>query len=135
MSMIRPDRSLLYYPRMPATWWLRKRNYFLFIVREFSSVFIAAYLVVFLVQLYQLGNGAAAYSTFANTLKSPGWIVFHVVVLVFALYHSVTWFYTTSIVIPLRIGGKEIPRAAFTAINIAAWIAVSAVVFGLYLFQ
>ena len=124
----------MYHPRMPATWWLRKRSYFLFIVREFSSVFIAAYLVVFLVQLYQLGNGAAAYGTIANTLKSPGWIVFHVVVLVFALYHSVTWFYTTSIVIPLRFGGKEYPRAAFTGINIAAWIAVSAVIFGLYLF-
>ena len=129
----RPDKSKLYYPRMPATWWLRKPRYIHFIVREMTSVFIAAFLVVFLVQLYHLGNGADAFVAYLQQFRSPGWIVFHAVVLAFAVYHSVTWFYTTSIVIPLRLGSKEAPRAVFTALNIGAWLAVSVVILILYL--
>lgn len=132
MTRNRPDPSLLFHPRMPANWWLRKRTYFLFIVREFTSVFIAAYLIVFLVQLYQLGNGPGAYQAFMGQFASPGWIGFHAVALAFAIYHSLTWFYTTSIVIPLRIGAMVAPRYVFTLLNVAVWLAVSAAILAIY---
>ena len=47
---------------MPATWWLTKQSYFLFMLRELSSVFVALFLVVYLCQLYQLSQGPDAYS-------------------------------------------------------------------------
>ncbi|MFQ5520995.1 MAG: fumarate reductase subunit C, partial [Candidatus Methylomirabilia bacterium] len=97
------NRSGLYYPKLPATWWLRRPAYFRFMMRELSSVFIAVFLVVLLIELYQLAQGPAAYAAFVATLRSPGWLAFHVVALAFALYHSVTWLALTAVVQVVRL--------------------------------
>ena len=133
MNGPRPDKSKLFYPKMPATWWLAKRSYFLFMLRELSSVFIAIFLVVLLVHIYQLSEGQESYVAFARRLGSPGWITFHAIALLFASYHSVTWFYSTSVVLPLRLGEREIPRNLVTALNIGAWIVISLVILTLFL--
>ncbi|HEY2931101.1 MAG TPA: hypothetical protein VGK99_05090 [Acidobacteriota bacterium] len=129
MNGTRPDKSKLYYPKMPATWWLRRRSYFFFMLRELSSVFIAVFLLVFLIQIYQLSHGLEAYVAFTRKLASPGWIAFHLVALLFALYHSLTWFYSTAVILPLQIGERKLPRGLVTALNIGAWIAVSLIIF------
>src|SRR2546427_5908448 len=41
MTVPRVERPGLYYPKLPATWWLWNANYFRFMLRELSSVFIA----------------------------------------------------------------------------------------------
>ena len=128
-----PDRSKLYYPTMPATWWLRRRSYFLFMVRELSSVFIATFLIVFLVQIYQLSEGQQSYTAFIQRLGSPGWIIFHVVALFFAIYHTFTWFQSSSVVLQLKIGRQEIPRPVVMGIHIGAWIVASAVILVLFI--
>ena len=128
MSGPRPDKSQLFYQQMPATWWLRKLSYLLFMLRELSSVFIAIFLIVFLFQIHQLSSGSESYIAFSQKLSAPGWIFFHIITLLFALYHSVTWFYSTSVVLPLRIGGWEAPRNLLTALNIGAWIVVSFII-------
>lgn len=127
-TLNRPDKSKLYYPKMPATWWLKKPSYFLFMLRELSSVFIAIFLVVFLTQIYQLTRGPEAYVAFSRKLSSPGWVIFHGVALLFAIYHSITWFQSTAVVLPLRLGGREIPPGLITAFNIGAWIVISLVI-------
>lgn len=133
MSVVRPDKSKLFYRELPPSWWLSKQSYFLFMLRELSSLFIAIFLVVFLIQLYQLTRGPEAYAAFARKLSSPGWILFNLITLLFALYHSITWFYSSAIVLPLRIGEREIPRNLFVALNIGALIVVSLVIWGLFL--
>ena len=133
MSGTRPDRSRLYYRKMPATWWLRKKSYFLFMLRELSSVFIALFLVVYLVQIYQLTKGPDAYIAFTQKLSSPGWILFHVVVLLFAVYHSVTWFQSSAVVLPLRLGDHLVSRQTVTALHIVAWAVISLAVLILFL--
>ena len=132
MNGNRPDKAALYYPKMPATWWLRKRSYFLFMMRELSCVFIAVFLIVFLIQLYRLSEGAEAYGAFIQRLQSPGWIIFHGIALIFAAYHSVTWFDSTSVVMPLRIGKREVPRGIMTGLNVIAWGVVSVVIVFLF---
>ena len=57
MSAPRSDRPGLYYPKMPSTWWLRNPSYFRFMMRELSSVFIAIFLVILLIQIYQASQG------------------------------------------------------------------------------
>jgi fumarate reductase subunit C len=133
MSAVRPDASKLYHRKMPATWWLTKQSYFLFMLRELSSVFIALFLVVYLCQLYQLSQGPDAYSAFTQKLNSPGWILFHLVALLFALYHSFTWFQSSAVVLPLRIGGRLISRPIVTALHVGAWVMVSVIVLVLFL--
>jgi fumarate reductase subunit C len=118
---------------MPATWWLTQRSYFLFMLRELSSVFIALFLVVYLFQIYQLSEGPDAYSAFTRKLSSPGWIIFHLVALLFALYHSITWFQSSAVVLPLRIGERLISRPIVMALHVGAWVIVSLVVLLLFL--
>ena len=132
MSGNRPDKSKLYYRKIPPTWWLKRKSYFLFMMRELSSVFIAAFLLVYLCQIYQLTRGPEAYIAFAQKLASPGWIVFHIVALLFALYHTFTWFQSTAVVLPLRIGEHPIPRSMVTALHLGAWAVVSVIILVLY---
>jgi len=133
MNGTRPDKSKLYHPRMTSTWWLKRPNYILFMLRELSSVFIAIFLVIFLVQLYQLTSGPQAYAAFARKLSSPGWVIFHIVALLFSLYHSYTWFYSSAIVLPLRIGEYEMPRKLVVVLNLAGLAVVSLVVLVLFI--
>jgi len=133
MSAVRPDPAKLYHRKMPATWWLTKQSYFMFMLRELSSVFIAVFLVVYLCQIYQLSQGPDAYSGFTQKLASPGWIVFHLVALLFALYHSITWFQSSAVVLTLRIGERLISRPIVTALHVGAWAMVSVIVLVLFL--
>jgi len=132
MNGTRPDKSKLYHPKMPATWWLKKSSYLLFMLRELSSVFIAIFLVVYLLQVYQLSRGPEAYVAFARKLSAPGWVIFHILALLFSLFHSITWFQSTAVVMPLRIGGRELPRQLMTAVNVGVLIAVSIVILILF---
>lgn len=133
MSLVRPDKSKLFYRTLPPSWWLSKPSYFLFMLRELSSVFIAIFLVVFLIQLYQLTRGPEDYAAFARKLASPGWILFNLITLLFALYHSITWFQSSAIVLPLRIGERELPPNLFVALNIGALVVISLVILILFL--
>ena len=125
MTEPRSDRPGLYYPKLPTTWWLHRPAYVRFMLRELSSVFIAIFLVVFLLQLYQLRQGPEAYAAFLAKLSSPGWIVFHVVALAFALYHSITWFNLTAVVQVVRFGERQVPPRLVAAANYVLWVVVS----------
>jgi len=129
MRSSRSERSGLYYPKLPTTWWLRRPNYFLFMLRELSSVFIAIFLVVLLIQLHRLPQGPEAYAAYLAMLRSPGWIVFHVVALAFAIYHSVTWFNLTGVVQVVRVGERQVPPRLLAVAGFVAWAVVSLVLF------
>ncbi len=132
MNGTRPDKSKLYYPKMPSTWWLKTPAYFLFMLRELSSVFIALFLIVYLTRIYQLTHGPQAYAASFESLRSPGWIIFHALAFLFAVFHSVTWFQSTAVVMPVRVGGKVLPPRTVTAVNIGAWIVISLIVLILF---
>ena len=123
----RSDRPGLYYPKLPVTWWLRRATYFRFMLRELSSVFVVIFLVVFLVQIYQLSRGPEAYAAFLETLRSPGWIIFHVVALAFALYHTVTWFNVAGVVQVVRLGERQLPPKLVVAANYGAWAVITVI--------
>ena len=128
MTTPRPDRPGLYYPKMPSTWWLRHPAYFRFMMRELSSVFIAIFLVVFLVQIHQLSRGPEAYMAFVERLRSPGWIIFHIVALAFALYHSVTWFTLMGVVQVVRLGERQVPPRLVVAATFGLWAILSLII-------
>ena len=117
-----------YVRPMPATWWLKRTPYLLFMLRELTSVFIAAYVVLFLVMIRRLSEGQAAYESFLNGLRSPLAISFHVVALAFALFHTITWFHLTPKAMAVRIGEERVPPALIIAPNYVAWVVVSAAV-------
>ena len=135
MTMPASDKAGLYHPKMSSTWWLHRPAYVRFMLRELSSVFIAIFLVVLLVQLHQLSRGPAAYAAFVEKLRSPGWIAFHVVALAFALYHSVTWLNLVTVVQVVRLGERQVPPRLVAAGAFAAWGVVSLVILFFFLLR
>jgi fumarate reductase subunit C len=125
MSDARPQRAGLYYPKLPATWWLRRPGYVRFMLREVTSVFVAIFVVELLVIVHKIGQGPQAYADIMAKLQSPWWIVFHVVALVFVLYHTITWFQATGVVQVVRVGDRQVPPALVVAGNYVAWVVVT----------
>jgi len=113
---------------MPLLWWLRSRAYVLFMVRELTSVLIAAYLVVFLIFLQRIAAGPSSYESFLRWLAQPAVLAFHLVALAAALYHSVTWLQLTPMTIVIRIRGRRVPAATIVAANFAVWGALSVLI-------
>ncbi len=114
-----------YYRPMARTWWFSNRAYALFMLRELTSVFIAAYLVIFLLMLHKLALGREAYEAYLRFLSTPGIIVFHVLALAAALFHTITWFNLTPMVMIFRFGEKRIASSIVVGVNYVAWIAAS----------
>jgi fumarate reductase subunit C len=123
-----------YIPSRPATWWLRNPKYFLFMMRELSSVFIAAFLLLYLYEFFLLSKGSTVHETFQLSLRSAGFIVFYVVALAFALYHTITWFGVMGRIQVVRLGKIKVPPALVTAGAFAGWVVVSAVI-GYFFFK
>ncbi|MGB7293012.1 MAG: fumarate reductase subunit C [Thermodesulfobacteriota bacterium] len=117
-----------YIRSIPKTWWLGQRSYLLFMIREFTSVFIAGYCIFLLIFIYKLGQGPEVYGGIIDFLSSPLSIVLHIAALIFAIYHSVTWFNLTPQVLVLRIGEEKIPAFLISGANIVAWLLLSAIV-------
>ena len=114
-----------YHRPMAPTWWLTNRAYFLFMVRELTSVFIVAYLILFLLMLYKLAMGREAYEAYLRFLASPEMIVFHVLMLAAALFHTVTWFNLTPMAMRVQIGKRRVPPLIVVGGTYAAWIVAS----------
>ncbi|MDH3741962.1 MAG: fumarate reductase subunit C [Hyphomicrobiales bacterium] len=115
-----------YIREMPKLWWLGQRRYTVYMIRELSCVFIGAYVLVILVGLFHLSQGPAAYAAFLDALQSPLAIAFHLLALVFALLHTVTWFGLTPKAMPLRLGENTVPGTAIVMAHYVVWIVVSA---------
>lgn len=129
MSESEPEYTHKVYRRpMPATWWLRNRKYFLFMMRELSSVFVALFVLLYLYEFFLLSKGPVVHGEFQRSLRSGGFIAFYAVALLFAVYHSCTWFKLTAKIQVVRLGRWTAPRALVTAGAFLGWIVLSAAV-------
>jgi fumarate reductase subunit C len=115
---------------MPGDWWLKKSNYFMYMMRELTAVFAAVWLLIFLAHLPEMGAGGsnlAAYNAWWEFITSPGWVIFSLVALVFVFYHAITWFLLTGTVLYVRLGKEPIPKPLIVGSMFAAWLGVSAI--------
>jgi len=125
MSMYSPKT---YRSRVSTYWWLGRWPYLRFILRELSSVFVAWFVVITVLQIRALRRGPAGYEQFQQWLRSPILIVADVVALLFVIFHALTWFNLTPKAMPLRVGGKRVPSLLIVAPSYFVWLAVSATV-------
>ena len=117
-----------YHRPVSNTWWLKQKSYFLFMIRELTSVFVAGYCIFLLVLVYKLTQGADAYGNFMAALKSPSSVSLHLITLVFVLYHTITWFNLTPKILVLYRGEDRIPQGLVAATFYAGWVVVSIIV-------
>jgi fumarate reductase subunit C len=117
-----------YRKRVSTYWWLQRWEYLRFVLREISSVFIAWFVVLTLLQIYSASRGPNAYGEFQNFLKNPFIIAFNVISFFFVLFHSITWFNLSARAMAIRVGGKRVPGFLISGPNFAAWLVISAVI-------
>jgi fumarate reductase subunit C len=96
--------------RQPVSrlWWMKKRSYFMFVLRELSSVFVAWFAVFLMIMVFAIGRGEASYQSFMDWAASPVVIVINIVALAFAILHTVTWFALTPQAMVVRFGGRQV---------------------------
>ena len=117
-----------YYRPVSNTWWLKRRPYILFMIRELTSVFVAGYCIFLLVLVYKLTQGADVYGNFMAAMKSPISVVLHLITLVFVLYHTITWFNLTPKILVLYRGEERIPQGLVAGTFYVGWLVISAIV-------
>ena len=114
-----------YRPHVSVYWWLGQWQYLRFILREISSVFVAWFVVVTLMQLRALRAGPEAYTRFEHWLQNPLVIALNVISLCFVIFHAITWFNLAPRAMAVRVRGKKLPEIFISAPNYAMWVAVS----------
>ncbi len=112
---------------MPATWWLKNPAYTKFILRELSSVFIAGY-CLFLMDLLLRAKDPSTFASFYEGLKSPLSVVLHLIVLIFAVYNSVTAMHAAPRIVKLYKGDETVPESVIVGIHYGMWALSSLVV-------
>jgi fumarate reductase subunit C len=116
-----------YRTRISTYWWTRRWAYLKFIFRELSSIFVAYFVAIVLLQIYALSRGPESYAEFQEWLKKPLLIALNLISFIFLLFHTITWFNLTPKAMVVRMGGKRVPNLLIAAPNYVAWLAVSAV--------
>jgi fumarate reductase subunit C len=114
--MNQPSLQPRAYRRPVSTWWwLERRSYFVFVMRELSSIFVAWAVVFLLMLAYAVGRGDGPYQDFLDWAASPWVVLLNVVTLAFLVLHTVTWFSLTPQAMVVRVGGRRLPAAAVIA--------------------
>jgi fumarate reductase subunit C len=117
-----------YRPPIGILWWLRKRSYVFFALREISAVFVAWAVVFVLLLVRAVAQGDAEYRAFLEWAATPWVVVLNVVTLAFLVLHAITWFNLTPAAMVVRVGGRRVPPPAVAGGAYAAWVVVSALV-------
>ena len=117
-----------YHRPVSNTWWLKRKPYILFMIRELTSVFVAGYCIFLLVLVYKLTQGAEAYDNLMAILKSPSSVALHLVTLSFVLYHTITWFNLTPKILVLYRGEERIPQGLVAGMFYAGWVVISVII-------
>ena len=117
-----------YRPHVSVYWWLGEWHYLKFILREISSVFVAWFVILTLVQLWALRGGRESYARFEHWLQNPVVIAVNVISLFFVVFHAITWFNLAPKAMAVRLRGKRLPDILLSAPNYAMWAVVSVAV-------
>jgi fumarate reductase subunit C len=120
-------------PRVSTYWWLKRRSYLAFILRELSSIFVAWFVVYLLLLVRAVSEGESSYRQFLGWSGRPVMLFVNVVGLVFVVFHAITWFNLASQALVAHVRGKRVPGALITASNYLAWVVASVLVVWLVL--
>lgn len=109
-------------------WWLERRSYLLFVLRELSCLFVAWFVVFLLLLVKAVSDGPAAYQDFLDWSGQWWMIAINVIAMLFVLLHTVTWFGLAPRAMVIRLRGQRIPPPQVVVGHYLLWLVLSAVV-------
>jgi fumarate reductase subunit C len=116
-----------YKPRISRLWWLHRRSYLIFVIRELSSVFVAWFVVFLLLLVRAVAQGEPEYQRFLDLAANPWMLALNVVALFFVVFHTVTWFSAAPQAIVVRLRGRRVPANVVLALHYLAWILLTGI--------
>jgi fumarate reductase subunit C len=130
---MKPGRGVIlkrkprYHTPLTHTWFLERRGFQLFMLREGTAIPIIGYIFHFIFWLNAFYDGPETFAAMMETLRHPTAIALHAIALPGALYHSITWFNLTPKIMPMYIGEDRMPDSiAAIAMGYGPWLAVTA---------
>ena len=122
-----------YHPRWlrrqrSTYWWLEKRAYLAFILREGSCVFVAWFVVYLLLMVKAVIDGPGNYAAFLEWSATPWVLTLNVLSFLFMLYHAITFFDAAPRAMVVRVGRTRVPGHLVLAGHYVAWGASSLLV-------
>ena len=116
-----------YKPRISRLWWLGRRSYILFVIRELSSIFVAWFVVFLLLLVRAVSQGDHEYQRFLELAATPWMLALNVITLFFVVFHTVTWFNAAPRAIVVRLRGRRVPAGFILILHYAAWVLVTGI--------
>ena len=123
----------MYIRPVSNTWWLDKKQYILFVIRELTSIFVAGYCLFLLFFIVKIGDEKETYKLLIIFLKSPLILVFHLISFPFIFYHTITWFNLTPKIMVLQIGEEKVPKELIAGLVYISWGLLSLILIWLIL--
>jgi fumarate reductase subunit C len=109
--------------RQPFTWWLRRRGYVLYMVRELSAVPVAIWWLLFLLELSRMRAGSGGY----HPLEA-WFVVVSVICLAAALWHSYTFLNLAGLIMRIPLGDRNVAPRTIVGAAFSGFVVVTAVV-------
>lgn len=106
-------------------WWLRKGKYLAIFLREFSSVFILLYVLLYLQILSEANAGSTELISRLGTIP---FIALSIVILAFSVYNSVTWFLLLPKVQPVHLGSLVLGKKPTIFLQLIGFVVSSLLV-------
>ena len=119
-----------YRARYSGAWWLRGTRTFAYMAREFTAVPIAAWWFWFLVEIARAKSGPNGYAPHVST----AFVVFSIVCLLFALFHSYTFLSLAGLILRIPVGLKTVPPRLIATLAFSAFFVASAVIAALLVY-
>ena len=116
-----------YKPRISRLWWLRRRTYLVFVLRELSSVFVAWFVVFLLLLVNAVSQGEREYQRFLDLAANPWMLALNVITLFFVVFHTVTWFSAAPQAIVVNLRGRRVPARVVLLLHYAALVVLTAI--------
>jgi fumarate reductase subunit C len=127
--MNRPHRRA--YVRPMQGWWRRDPFFVRYMIREITAFAVLAYSIVLMFGVLRLSQGEAAFNGWLAALRTPGAMLFHLLLLVSMAVHAHSWFEIMPKTMPLifahgdRVPAQTIQRIGWTVAVLATVVTLA----------
>ena len=118
----------LYRKPISRFWWLRRRSYLIFVLRELSSLFVAWFVVYLLLLVNAVSSGSEQYQRFLNWSAGPGVLALNLIALLFVLMHTVTWFNLAPKAMVVHVRSRPVAPVVILGLHYLAWALLTVIV-------
>ena len=112
-----------YRRKLGPGWWLSNSHFTQYMIREWTSFFVAVFSLIYVYELSFFASGAR--DSALALMRNPGIITINVLALLFTLYHAFTWFYLIGKVQPIKLGKTTSTPWQALLLNIVLLLVIS----------